>query len=131
MHKCSWWFFLPFQRRVYYLSHPEKSNTGFMGIRVQGMKYWRNRKHIRMLSAVIKHTGICQNMREALRSMMQSGVLLNNFRVFWQIPKHFITIHSTANKFSISFVKLIHIIEKYHTCYGQVQSMSHSQSDCV
>jgi hypothetical protein len=66
---------------------------------------WRNRKCVRVLCAVIKQAGICQNTREPLRSTARSGVLLNTFRVFWQIPKCFITAHSTVDTFSISFIK--------------------------
>jgi hypothetical protein len=67
--------------------------------------YWRNRKHVCMLCAVIKHAGICQNTREVLRNMTRSGVLLNTFQLMWQIPKSFITARSTVDKFSISFIK--------------------------
>jgi hypothetical protein len=65
---------------------------------------WRNRKCICVLCAVIKHGGVCQNTRAVLRSTTRSGVSPNTFRVFWQKPKCFISAHSTADKFSISFI---------------------------
>jgi hypothetical protein len=84
--------------------------------------YWRNRKRVHVLCAVIRHAEICQNTREVLRSMTQSGVLPNTFRVFWQIPKCFVTAQSTADKFSISFIKFkslrgfAHAVGSYKAC---------------
>jgi hypothetical protein len=57
------------------------------------MLYWRNRKRVRVLSAVIKHAGICQNTREA-------ECFSTLFKCSDKYPAH-----STADKFSISLIK--------------------------
>jgi hypothetical protein len=62
------------------------SLTTISTCRQQKSTKWRNTKRVYVLCAVTKHAGICQNTREVLRSTTQSGVLLNTFRVFWQIP---------------------------------------------
>jgi hypothetical protein len=76
----------------------------------------------------VKHTGICQNMREVLRSMTWSGVLkIKTFQGFWQIPwKCFIIAHSTADKFSISFIKYEPKVNFIRKC--KLKTIKHAQA---